>query len=122
EPLDIVFDDGPIGEDGAFDDAVDLGDLGDLLDGASADTDDTLDATGTSELYEQLQATQEALEISEQALFDAEGERDEALKARSKARRSAKKYKAALEQEVQQRQRLGSTQRLLRERLGRAEE
>ena len=123
EPLDIVFDDGPDDDfDGDEDDALDLGDLDDLLASTGSESDDDGLATDSDGLHDQLQAAQEALEIAEQALFDAEGERDEALKGRTKARRSARKYKAALEQEAQQRQRLGSTQRMLRERLSRTEE
>ncbi len=118
DDLDFVFDeDDPGGDDGS-DLSVDLGDLDDLV-GASTD------GLGSSEevesLHAVLQATREALETAEQALIDTEAERDEALEGRSKARRAAKKYKTALEREVEQRQRLGSTQKLLRDRLQRAE-
>jgi molecular chaperone GrpE len=124
EPLEIVFDDEEEGigfEDGnaELDGAVDLGDLDALLDAHSGDS---RGASGDELLLlDKLEAVQMALETAEHALQDAELERDDALKGRSKARRSARKYKTALEREVEQRQRLGSTQKLLRERLARAE-
>jgi len=111
----VVFDEGDDEDD---DMAVDLGDLDDLL-------TEAVPRPGTSEELEStraaLEAAQEALELAEQTLLEAESERDDALEARLKARRSAKKYKAALEREVEQRKRLGSTQKMLRDRLARTE-
>ncbi len=124
ERLDIVFDDDEdIDFDGGDEDlgeAVDLGELDALLEAGAAASGG---ATGDELLLlDKLEAAQTALEVAEHALQDAERERDEALKGRTKARRSARKYKSALEREVEQRQRLGSTQKLVRERLARAEE
>lgn len=122
DDVDVVFDDGL--DDSATADlegmTVDLGDLDSLMANAGA-----LDASDASEellqTREALEATRDALEVAEQAVLAAEAERDEALTARTRARRTAKKYKVAMEREAEQRQRLGSTQKLLRDRLSRAE-
>lgn len=79
-------------------------------------------------LARELARTATALEAAQAALTAAESTRDDALaaveeseEARRRARRSARKYRTALEREVEQRQRLGSTQKMLRDRLGRTE-
>jgi molecular chaperone GrpE len=76
----------------------------------------------------ELARARNALDDTRAALKAAEVTRDEALaaaaeqdEARRRARRSARKYRTALEREVQLRKRVSSTQELLRGRLARAE-
>ena len=125
--LEFVFDDDESDDRDDEEDAVSV-DLDLDLDLAGDIAGDSAGDMVQGALARELARSATALEQAQAALAAAETARNEAVlgaeeseEARRRARRSARKYRTALEREVEQRQRIGSTQKLLRDRIARVE-